>query len=202
MIVQAASRGQGGFDGGDEFGGIGWDVGSVAVDEGAVAGDEELLEVPEDGREREGWGKAFAGEVVVEVEAEVVVFGFMAGKRAGEEVVERVGVFAVDANLGEHGKGDGVVGGAEGGDLGVGAGLLAGKVVGGEAEDDEAAVPVGLVQGFKLGVLRGEAAPGGHVHDEDDFAGVGGEGGCIAGEGGERDFVKGRHERSSLASRH
>ena len=53
-------------------------------------------------------------------------------------LVEGVGVGAGDGDLLEEGEADVVVGLAEGGDLFVGAGLLAGEVVGGEGEDLEA----------------------------------------------------------------
>lgn len=52
-------------------------------------------------------------------------------------------------------------------------------MVAGEAEDDELAGVRGfdlLVEGFESAVLGGEAALGGGVDDEEDFAGVGGEG--------------------------
>ena len=97
----------------------------------------------------------------------------------------------------EEGEGDGIVGGAEFGDLLIGAGLLAGEVIGGEAQNDEAAILVLLVESFKRGVLHGEAALGGDVHDEEDVAVVVGEGGGGAGDGGERDRREGH--RGSLA---
>jgi hypothetical protein len=113
-----------------------------------------------------------------------------------------VGFGAVDGEFGEEGEGDGVVDGAEGGDFFGGAGFLLGEVVGGEAKDDEAAVFVLLVEGFEGGVLRGEAAFGGYVDDEEDFAGVVGEGGGGAGEGGERDGGESGHGGSLLRGLH
>ena len=126
--------------------------------------------------------------------------GDVRGRGFDEGGVERVLVGAGDGDLGEEGEGDGVVDGAELGDLLVGAGLLAGEVVGGEAEDDEAAIFVVLVEGFEGGVLRGEAALAGDVHDEEEFAGVVGECGGGAGDGGEGDGGEGRHG-DSLARR-
>ncbi len=106
-----------------------------------------------------------------------VIYNVMgiSGSGGDEGCVERVLGRAGDGDLGEEGEGDGVFGGAEGGDLGVGAGLLAGEVVGREAEDDEAAVLVLLIEGFEGGVLRGEAALGGDVDEQKDAAGVVGE---------------------------
>lgn len=47
---------------------------------------------------------------------------------------------------------------------------MVGEFVGGEAEDDEVFVFVGLVDFFEGFVLRGEAAFAGGVDDEDNFA--------------------------------
>ena len=145
-------------------------------------------------RERD-WtgGRVVLARKLVEVVAEAGVVDDVVGLGGDELGVERVLVGAGDGDLGEDGEGDGVVDGAEFGDFLVGAGLLLAEVVGGEAEDDEAAVFVLLVEGFEAGVLRGEAALGGDVDDEEDFAGVVGEGGGGAGEGGERERGEGGH---------
>jgi hypothetical protein len=50
-----------------------------------------------------------------------------------------------------------------------------------------------LVEGFERGVLRREAALAGDVDDEQDFAGVVGEGGGGAGDGSEGDIGEGGH---------
>ena len=174
------------LDGGCDFGVVGWGVWGEAGEDGAVAGYEEFFEVPEKLGELVGWGKVVGGGVLGEVLAPGAVGDVL--RRGGDEGgVERVLVGADDGDLGEEREGDGVVDGAEFGDLLIGAGLLAGEVVGGEAEDDEAAIFVLLVEGFEGGVLRGEAAFAGDVYDEEDFAGVVGEGGGRAGDGGERD---------------
>ena len=117
----------------------------------------------------------------------------MLGRGGDQGGIEGVLVGAGDGDLGEEGEGDGVVEGAEGGDLLIGAGLLTGEVVGREAEDEEAAIFVLLVESFEGGVLRGEAALGGDVHDEENLAGVVGEGGGSAGDGSERDRGEGGH---------
>lgn len=82
---------------------------------------------------------------------------------------------AVDVDLAEDGEGDAVVDLAEALDLLVGAGLLAAELVAGEAEDDKV-VGVLLLDFFvellEAGVLRGEAALGSGVDDEDDLARV------------------------------
>ena len=159
------------FDGGDDLGVVGWGVGGEAGEDGAVAGDEEFLKVPKQLGEGVGWWKAVLACVVGEVFAPGAV-GDVLGCGGDEGGVERVLGGAGDGDLGEEGEGYGVLGGAEFGDLLVGAGLLAGEVVGGEAENGEAAVFVLLVEGFEGGVLRGEAAFAGDVHDEEDVAGV------------------------------
>ena len=92
---------------------------------------------------------------------------------------QRIGIIAIDLRLAEDGERDAVVDLAELLDLVVGCGLLAAELVAGEAEDDEFAGVRGfdlLVEGFESAVLGGEAALGGGVDDEEDFAGVGGEG--------------------------
>jgi len=119
--------------------------------------------------------------------------GNVGGGSGDERSVERMLVRAGDGDLGKEWEGDGVVDGTELGDLLIGAGFLSGEVVGGKAEDDEAAIFVLLVEGFEGRVLRSEAALAGNVHDEEHFAGVVGEGGWGAGNGGERDGGEGRH---------
>lgn len=92
---------------------------------------------------------------------------------------QRVRIIAVDLRLTEDGEGDAVVDLAELLDLVVGCWLLAAELVAGEAEDDELAWVRGfdlLVERFEAAVLGGEATLGRGVDDEEDFAGVGGEG--------------------------
>ncbi len=144
--------GEGGFDGGDDLGVVGFGSGGEARDDGAIAADEEFFEVPGD-----------------------VAFGGGLGVEAGEVFVEGCDVVTFDADFGEHGEGDVVLAGAELFDFFVRAGLLFAEVVGGESEDDEAFVFVLLVGAFEGGVLGGVAALAGDVDDEDDFAGVLGE---------------------------
>lgn len=86
---------------------------------------------------------------------------------------KRVGVGAVDIRLLHDGEADAIVELAEGLDLLRRAGFLRAELVAGEAEDDEVIAVLGLdvlVQLLQAGVLRGEAAFGGGVDDEDDFA--------------------------------
>ena len=174
------------FYGGDDFGVVGWGVGGETGEDVAVAADEEFLEVPEELGEGVRWREAVLCGVVGEVFAPGAV-GDVLGCGFDEGRIERVLGGAGDGDLGEEREGYGIFGGAEPGDLLVGAWLLSGEVVGGEAEDDEAAIFVGLVEGFEGGVLRGEAALAGDVHDEEDVAGVVGEGGGSAGDGGDGD---------------
>ena len=73
-------------------------------------------------------------------------------------------------DLGVEGEGGAVGGGAEGLDFLQGAGLLGAEVVAGEAEHDQALGPVGLLQLLQAGVLAGEAAAAGHIHDQQHLA--------------------------------
>lgn len=96
-----------------------------------------------------------------------------------EPLPHGVGAGAVDVDLFEHGKADAVVDLAEALDLIVGARVLAAELVAGEAEDDKVVAVLladALVEGLESGELRGEAALGGRVDDEDDLALVVGEG--------------------------
>lgn len=86
---------------------------------------------------------------------------------------ERVGSVTVDLGLLHDGESDAVVDLAEALNLLVGARLLGSELVAGEAEDDEIFRVLLLDFGPELlqtGVLRGEAALGGSVDDEDDLA--------------------------------
>jgi hypothetical protein len=97
--------------------------------------------------------------------------------RGGEGGVERVLARAGGDQLAVHRKLHAEVGGAEAGDLGIAARLLAGEVVGREAEHHQALVAVLLVELLQPFVLLGEAALGGHVDHQQHLAGVLGEGG-------------------------
>ena len=135
------------FDGGDDLGRVGCDGRLEAGDGFAVAIEDEF------------------GEVPLDVAADLRIDGLV-----GEVLVERGLVGALDGDLGHHGEGYVVFFAAEGLDLGVGAGLLIGEVVGGDADDDEAAVLVLFVDRFEGLVLRGVAATAGYVDQEEDLA--------------------------------
>ena len=157
---------EGGFEGVGDFGGVGFHFGIEAGEDFAVTADEEFGEVPAD----------IAGE---------------GGVFAGEECEEGVALGAVDVDFFEHGEADAVGAGAEFHDFGGGAGFLGAELVAGEAADDEALALVLHIKGFEGFVLGGEAAVGGDVDDEDDFAGVGLEGGGLAVDGFDGDVVEG-----------
>ena len=125
---------------------------------------------------------------------EAGVGDFGDGLGVGEDFV-KVGFFGSGGDdFGEHGEGDVELCFAEVFDVLVGAWFLAGEVVGGKAEDFEAAVLVGVVELFEAFVLRGEAAFAGGVDDEEDLALVLLEGGGFSGEGGEREIVETGHK--------
>ena len=146
---------EGGFDGFEDFGGVGLGFGFEAGEDFAVFADEELAEIPfHVARE---WGVG-----------------------AAEGHVEGVFVFAFDDDFVEEGEGDTVFAGAELLDVLVGAGFLAAEVVAGEGEDGEAVLFEGFVELLKLGVLLGVATLGGDVDDEHDFAFIRLQGGVLA----------------------
>ena len=65
-----------------------------------------------------------------------------------------------------------VGGGAEALDLRQAAGLLTPEVIAGEAEHGQALVAEAVLQLLQTGVLAGEAAAAGHVHDQQHASGV------------------------------
>jgi len=160
---------EGFFDGRGDASVIRRHIRGEAVEDCAVAADEEFLKVPEDRGSGVRGGKVLRLEVSSDAVAEAGVVDDVCGQGGGQLLVERVDAGAFDGDLGEERESDRVVGRAELGDFLVGAGLLCGEVVGREAEDDEALVLELLVDLFEGGVLRGEAAPGGDVHDEENF---------------------------------
>src|SRR5205823_15076889 len=95
-----------------------------------------------------------------------VAGGPLSVRDLGQRRVERVTVLAIDVDLVEERELDLEVDVAEVRDLFVRARLLAAELVAREAEDDEAAVLVRLVQVLETGVLRREAALRRRVHDE------------------------------------
>ncbi len=156
---------QRGFNGFEDFGGVGFGFGFEAGEDFAVFADEELAEVP----------FHVAGEW---------------GVGAAEGHVEGVLVFAFDDDFVEQRKGDAVFAGAEFLDVLVGAGFLAAEVVAGEGEDGEAVLFEGFVEGLELSVLLGVAALGGDVDDEHDFAFIRLQGGVLAFDVFQGDVVE------------
>jgi hypothetical protein len=187
-----AGSGEGLFQGGDDLGIVWWGVRGEAGENFAVAADEEFFEIPEEFRERVRGREAIFGGVINQIFAPGTV-GNVLGCSVNEGGVKRVLIGAGDGNFGEEGEANRVVRGAEFCDLLVGAGLLSGEVVGGEAEDDEATIFVILIEGFERCVLRCEAALGSDVHNEEYLTGVVGKGGGGAGNRGERDRGESRH---------
>jgi hypothetical protein len=68
-------------------------------------------------------------------------------------------------------------------------GFLGHEVVGRDADDDQAAVLVFLVEGFEAGVLRGESAFAGDVDEQDDFAAVTFQANLLAVDGSHGEVV-------------
>src|SRR6185312_7740506 len=143
------SRPESPFDCGDDTWIVGLHIGGEACDGKAVAADEEFFKVPQYGGWWQGRRQALAGKIVVDVVAEVGSVGLMLRHRGGQHGVDGVLLGAVDADLREQREGNVVVRRAELCDLLVGAGFLAGEVVGRESEDDAAAVFELLIQGFE-----------------------------------------------------
>ncbi len=87
---------------------------------------------------------------------------------------------AVDFDFVEERKGDIVVGGTKLFDLFVCAGLLAGELIARKAKDLKAFVFVFFEDGFQGFVLRRQAAFGGDIDNEENFAFVGAQGSLFA----------------------
>jgi hypothetical protein len=126
----------------------------------AITADEKLLKVPLDALETEKTG--------------LLVL---------EPGPEGVGAVTVDLGLLHDGEAHAVVELTELLNVIVGAGLLAAELVAGEAEDHKVIGVLALEVGpelLKASILRGEAALGGSVDDEDDFALIVGKGNLLA----------------------
>lgn len=149
--------------------GLGLGGASPAALDLSVSSDEELFKVPLDALETQKTGLLLL-----------------------EPGPERVGAVAVDLGLLHDGEADAVVDLAEALNLLVGPGLLAAELVAGEAEDDKVIRVLLLEVGPELLqalVLRGEAALGGSVDDEDDLALVVGQGNLLAALCGDVSIV-------------
>ena len=93
------------------------------------------------------------------------------GRSLGFQILEDgLGIIAVDIGLCHQREGNAMVDAAEFGDLLIGAGLLAGKLVAREADDHQPLVLVLLIEGLQTVVLRSEAALGSGVDNHEDFA--------------------------------
>ncbi len=156
------------LNGGSDLRRVRRDFGIEAREDFAVRADEKLGEIPTD-----------------------IAAGLRINRFVGEVLIQRSHIAALDGDLGHHRKGDMVFGGAEGLDFLVGAGFLAAEIVGGDADDDEAAVLVFFIKGFQRGVLRREAAAAGDVDEKDDFAFVVGKRRGLAFDGIEREVIDG-----------
>ena len=88
-----------------------------------------------------------------------------------QRLEQRMGVRAVDLDLGEHREGHVVVEGAEILDLGLVARLLMAELVAGEAEHGEAAFAKAPVQRLEPRILRREAALARDIDDEQRLPG-------------------------------
>jgi hypothetical protein len=103
-----------------------------------------------------------------------------------------VAAFAVHLDLLEQRERDPIGGGAELLNLLGRTGLLSQELVAREAEDRESLVGILLLEPLQSLVLRGEPALGGHVHEEQGLALIGGQRRGFAGERVDRDVVE-RH---------
>ena len=141
----ASLRRQRRFNGLRHFRRTGFHRGAEAVDDFAVAADEKLGEVPAD----------LAGERRV---------------RTRQRLVERMMIFAVHLQLGEHRESHIIFGRAEGLDIRFRPRLLMQKLVAREAQHHQALALVFLIQRLQLGVLRRVTALRSDVHDEQNLA--------------------------------
>ncbi|KAG0959191.1 hypothetical protein G6F31_011899 [Rhizopus arrhizus] len=109
--------------------------------------------------------------------------------RGGQLLVQRVGVLTGHADLGEHREADIVGELAELLDLGIAARFLAEEVVGGEAQHFQALRVLFRIQRLQAFVLRGQAALGGDVDQQQHLAPVVGKRGRLAVDGGEGNVL-------------
>ena len=174
---------------------FGRDVGGEAADYFAIAIDQKFLEVPKELGWIVGGGKTLGFQIASEVFAEGVAIAVLGAVRTlrDELAIERMFVRAGDDGFAEEREADGIVDRTELCDVLFCSGFLAGEVIGREAENDETALLVALIERLEAGVLRGETAFGGDVDDEQNLAAEGVEGGGIAGQGCERDVINLRH---------
>src|ERR1700720_2408645 len=89
-----------------------------------------------------------------------------AGLRLLQILIQRMGVAAIDVDLGKHRKGDGIVAGAELFDLRGVTGLLATELVARKSENRKAARTKFLMQRLETPVLRRESASARGVDDQ------------------------------------
>src|ERR1700722_11356674 len=80
-----------------------------------------------------------------------------------------MGAIAIDVDLGEHRKGDGIIGGAELFDLPGIARLLAAELVARKSQHRKAARAERLMQRLETLILRGESAGAGGVDDQENL---------------------------------
>jgi hypothetical protein len=152
------------------FRGIG---GRVAPDHLPVLANQELGEIPLDGLAAQD-----------------------AGRFGGQPLVQRVGLWAIDVDLGHHRETHTVVELAEAGDLFIAARILRAELVAGKTEHDETLGAPGLMQGFQTGELWREAAGAGGVHDQQCLALVFFQGNGFAAHRLGGEFVDGRHRQA------
>ena len=144
-------------------------------DHSSVATDQELLEIPKHLRRR-----IRLDAVSLELPAELVSSAGRDGRELREFAIQRVLLFADDRDLGEQRECHVIGRAAEACDVGLGARLLAGKVVRREPEHDETQRRATAVELLEPGVLRREAALRRDVDDEGDLAAVGRKRGRLA----------------------
>lgn len=151
-------RGSGGRFAVEEFDDIGFHFGRLglalkAFDDVAVAIQKELREIP--------------AQILVELTVAEILDVLVEGMRMGP----------VHLNLGEHRERHAVVAPDEVLDLCFIPGILAAKLVAGEAQDDQAAVFVVIPESLQSAELGGKPSKTGGVDDQDYFAFVFAQGG-------------------------
>src|SRR5665213_2531024 len=90
-----------------------------------------------------------------------------AGLLALQVAIERMGALAIDVDLVEHWKADGIVAGAELADLFGVARFLAAELITGKSQHRKAARTQLLLQRLEAAILRGKAAGAGGVDDQE-----------------------------------
>ena len=163
--------GQSGFDGSHHFGRIRNRAGLEALEDLAIAANQEFAEIPLDVAR---------------------VGGFL----ARESGIEGMAFGAIDVDFIEEGKADIVFAGAKLFDFLIRPRFLAAKLIARKAKHDQPLLLIFFMDRFKGFVLRGEPALRSDVYNQEHLALIIFQGGVLAIDVLDRDFMDGTGEKS------